>query len=169
CYKCKGDERWCVISVASEKEWESFCDVLGNPEWTRVPKFSTHLNRLMNQEELDKLVESWTVNYSPEEIAEMMQQADVSAGVVQNIEDIIKHDSHLWDRGFLVNLKLPHPERKPPSIIVPGVITKLSGVSPPIHHPAPDRLGEDNDRVLKDILDMTQDEIEQATAEGAFE
>ena len=169
CYKCKGDERWCVISVASDKEWESFCEELGNPAWTRDPKFATHLNRVMNQEELDKLVEAWMVNYSPEEVTERMQQAGVSAGVVQNIEDLIKHDPHLWERGFLVDLKLPHPERRPSSLVVPGVITRLSGVSLPIRRPAPGRLGEENDRVLKDILGITQEEIDQATAEGAFE
>lgn len=169
CYKCKGDDRWCVISVASDKEWESFCDVLGNPEWTKDPKFATVLNRVRNQEELDKLVEAWTGNYSPEEVTQMMQNAGVSAGIVQNIEDLIKHDVHLWERGFLVDLKLPHPERKPPSVILPGVVTRFSGVALTIRHPAPGRLGEDNARVLKDILGMTQKEIDQATADGAFE
>ncbi len=169
CYKCKGEDRWCVISVASDKEWESFCDVLGNPDWTKDTRFATALSRIHNQEELDKLVEAWTVNYSPEEVTQMMQRAGVSAGIVQNIKDIIEHDTHLRERGFLVDLKLPHPERKPQSVILPGVVTKFAGTELTIRHPAPGRLGEDNVRLLKETLGMTEEEIARATADGAFE
>jgi crotonobetainyl-CoA:carnitine CoA-transferase CaiB-like acyl-CoA transferase len=169
CYKCKGEDRWCVISVASDKEWDSFCDVLGNPAWTKDSMFATALNRIHNQEELDKLVEAWTVNYSPEEVTQMMQRAGVSAGVVQNIQDIIEHDTHLRERGFLVDLKLPHPDRKPQSVILPGVVTNFAGTELTIRHPAPGRLGEDNVRLLKEILGMTEEEIDLATADGAFE
>jgi crotonobetainyl-CoA:carnitine CoA-transferase CaiB-like acyl-CoA transferase len=169
CYKCKGEDRWCVISVASDNEWEGFCEVLDNPEWTKDPRFSTLLNRIHNQEELDELVEAWTVNYSPEEVTQMMQGAGVSAGIVQNIKDIIEHDVHLREREFLVDLKLPHPERKPQSIILPGVVTKFAGIELTIRHPAPGRLGEDNVHILKEILGMTEKEIDQAAIEGAFE
>ena len=169
CYKCKGEERWCVISVASDKEWHSFCEVLGNPDWTKDTRFATALSRIQNQEELDKLVEAWTINYSPEEVTQMMQHAGVSAGTVQNVKDIIEHDAHLRERGFLVDLKLPHPERKPPSIVLAGVVTRFAGTELTIRHPAPGRLGEDNARLLKEILGMTQEEIDQAAADGAFE
>jgi benzylsuccinate CoA-transferase BbsF subunit len=79
-YRCKGEdrectfvtatgpasgrknERWCVIAVFSEKQWLAFCDVLGNPPWTKDPKFSTLLARKENEEELDKLVGEWTIH-----------------------------------------------------------------------------------------------------------
>ena len=170
CYRCQGEERWCVISVASDEEWDNFGNVLDNPAWTKDPKFATHLKRILNQEELDKLTEAWTVNYPPEEVVKKMQEGGVSAGVVQNIEDLIKHDSHLRDRGFLVDLKLPpHPDRKPPTLTIPGVITQLVGKSLSVRHPAPGPLGQDNEYILKDMLGMTDQEISQAAAEGAFE
>ncbi len=169
CYKCKGEERWCVISIASGKEWKRFCDVMGNPEFTKDTRFATASGRMNNQDELDKLVEAWTLNYSPEEVTQMMQNAGVSAATVQNVEDVLRSDAHLWERGFLVDLRLPHPERKPPSIVIPGVITKFAEAALAVRHPAPGRLGEDNVRVLKEILGMTQEEIDQAAAGGAFE
>ena len=169
CYKCKGEERYCVISVASDKEWENFCNVLNNAGWTKEPKFSTHLNRLKNQQEMDKLIESWTINYSPEEITEKMQQDGVSAGIVQNVEDLIKHDPHLRER-FLVDLKLPpNPNRKPSNITVPGAIVKLMESPTKDHHPAPGRMGEANGLLLENLIGMTQQEYDQAQSEGAFE
>ncbi len=168
CYRCQGDDRWCVISVASDEEWENFCNALGNPPWTEDPRFATTLDRVRNQEALDKLVESWTVNHSPEEVMESLQSGGVSAAVVQNIEGLLQ-DPHLWARGFLIDFKLPHPERKPPSVTLPGVVTRFSGHSLGIRRPAPGRLGEPNDSILKDLLGMTRTEIDRAAADGAFE
>jgi benzylsuccinate CoA-transferase BbsF subunit len=165
CYQCKGEDRWCVIAVASEKEWKSFCKVMGNPEWTRDPRFTTHLNRITNQKEMDKLIGAWTIGYSAEEIVEKMQRGGVSAGVVQNIEDILKHDAHLRERGFLMDLESPDVE--PPTRTYPGVMTRIPGKTVKTHHPAP-AFGQDNSYILKDMLGMTQDEIDEAAAEGAF-
>jgi crotonobetainyl-CoA:carnitine CoA-transferase CaiB-like acyl-CoA transferase len=167
CYRCQGDDRWCVIAVASDEEWHNFGVVLGNPPWTQDPRFATTADRIRNQAELDKMVESWTSNYPPEEVMEKLQRGGVSAGVVQNIEDLLR-DPHPWARGFHVDLKLPHPERKPPSVTLPGVITRISSQNLTIRHPAPGRLGEPNDAILKDLLGMTQEEIDQAAA-GSFE
>jgi benzylsuccinate CoA-transferase BbsF subunit len=169
CYKCKGTERYCVISVADDKEWENFCNVLGNPGWTKEPKFSTHLNRLKNQKEMDELIESWTQNYTPEEITERMQEVGVSAGIVQNAEDLIKHDRHLRER-FLVDLKLPpRPNRKPPSITLPGHVIKLMESPTKEDYAAPARMGETNMVLLEKLIGMTQQEYQQALAEKAFE
>jgi crotonobetainyl-CoA:carnitine CoA-transferase CaiB-like acyl-CoA transferase len=41
CYLCAGNDRWCVIAVFAENEWQTFCDLLGNPEWTKKKMFST--------------------------------------------------------------------------------------------------------------------------------
>ena len=68
-----------------------------------------------------------------------------------------------------MDLKLPHPERKPQSVILPGVVTKFTGTELTIRHPAPGRLGEDNVRLLKETLGMTEEEVARATADGAFE
>jgi benzylsuccinate CoA-transferase BbsF subunit len=40
CYACKGTDEWCAITVFADEEWDSFCDVIGNPSWTEDPKFA---------------------------------------------------------------------------------------------------------------------------------
>jgi benzylsuccinate CoA-transferase BbsF subunit len=169
CYRCRGTERWCVISVAGDREWKNFCEALGNPEWTAEERFATHLSRVRFQDDVDALVGDWTKNLTPEEVTSVMQGAGVSAGVVQNAEDLINHDKHLRKRGFLVDFKMPHPERKPAVITLPGVITRFSGIPMTIRRPAPGRLGEDNEKLLKEMLGMGRKEYEQAEAAGAFQ
>ena len=31
-YPCKGEDRWCVIAVSTENEWECFVEAIGNPK-----------------------------------------------------------------------------------------------------------------------------------------
>jgi benzylsuccinate CoA-transferase BbsF subunit len=168
-YKCEGVDRWCVISVASDEEWDRFLEVIGNPGWTQDPKYSTYMNRLINRVELDKDVESWTVNHSPEEITGRLQKANVSAGVVQNVKDLYEHDEHLRKRGFLAHIALPEKEGiAPDALDLPGVIIRLMGKDNGIRRSGPIPLGQDNDFVYKTLLHMSDDEIREAAEKGAF-
>ncbi|MDY7012194.1 MAG: CoA transferase, partial [Cyanobacteriota bacterium] len=40
CYRCQGDDRWLVLTVRSEAEWETFCQVLEHPEWLSDDRFA---------------------------------------------------------------------------------------------------------------------------------
>lgn len=44
-YPCQGEDRWCVIAVASEAEWQRLCQVAGHPEWHLEPRFATLAGR----------------------------------------------------------------------------------------------------------------------------
>jgi benzylsuccinate CoA-transferase BbsF subunit len=106
-FRCKGDDRWCVIAVFTEDEWRSFCGVLGNPQWTKSPKFATLEARKKNEGELEEHVNRWTAQYQPHEVMTMMQEAGVPAGVVQNAEDIVDFDPQVRARNLL--LRMHHP------------------------------------------------------------
>ncbi|MFC1964247.1 CaiB/BaiF CoA transferase family protein, partial [Chloroflexota bacterium] len=77
CYPCQGNDRWCVISVGSDKQWEAFCRVLDNPEWTQEERFSSFLCRKENENELDRLVGEWTSQYPPKVVMQRLQDAGV--------------------------------------------------------------------------------------------
>ena len=40
-YRCKGDDAWVVIAVASDAEFDSLCDATGNAHWKTGDRFST--------------------------------------------------------------------------------------------------------------------------------
>jgi crotonobetainyl-CoA:carnitine CoA-transferase CaiB-like acyl-CoA transferase len=164
CYRCKGTERWCVIGVYTDEEWQAFCNVIGNPDWTKSPDFLTFSARKEREEDLNRLVEDWTLEHSPEDVMEKMQAAGVPAGVVQNIEDLMSRDPHIKARGYYE--KVDHP---PIGEIIPeGNPIKLSLTPGSFRTPAP-LLGEHNEHILKSILGISQEEIDRLTLEGAFE
>jgi len=162
-YRCRGEDRWCAIAVSSDDEWESFGKVIGTPSWIKDPKFSTLLERKANEEELDKLVENWTTNYSPEEVVSMMQAARVAAGVVETTEDLLERDPQLKHRHF--HWELDHPEVG--KYRAPGPSFALSK-SPCELRRAP-LLGEHNEYALKEILGMSDEEIAELVIEGVIE
>jgi benzylsuccinate CoA-transferase BbsF subunit len=100
-FRCQGDDKWCAIAVFTDEEWEGFCRVIGNPEWTKSPKFATLSARKENEDELDKLVSEWTINYPAKEVMVKMQEAGVPAGVLQTTEEIVDYDPQVKARELL--------------------------------------------------------------------
>jgi len=162
-YRCRGDDRWCVIAVFTGQEWESFCRVLGNPEWTRNPKFSTLAVRKENEDELDRLVEEWTINYKDEEVMTLMQRAGIAAGAVRKVPDILDHDPQLKHRHFVQELE--HPEIGTHRVLRPHFILSKSSCK---LRRAP-LLGEHNQYVFQELLGMSDDEITELVIAGVIE
>ena len=162
-YRCQGDDRWCAIAVLSNEEWKAFCQVIGEPEWTKSPKFTTSVGRKADEDELDRLIEAWTINHSAEEVMVKMQAAGVAAGVVQTNKDIhedpqLKHRHHLW--------MLEHPEIGTHAYEGPSF--RLSRTPAELRMPAP-CLGEHTAYVCTEILGMSGEEFAQLLAEEVFE
>jgi len=160
----KKNDRWCVIAVFSDAEWRAFCRVIGDPPWTKEAKFATLVGRKENEEELDRLVEEWTRERSPEEVMLLMQQAGVPAGVVQDAEDMLVHDPHMRARGYYVYLD--HPEAGHTAYDGPSF--RLSDTPGQLSRPAP-LMGEHTDFVCKEILGMAEEEVNQCFVDGVFE
>lgn len=152
-YRCHGMDRWCVIAVSNEKDWTKFCELIGHPLWTKDLKFSTLESRKRNEDELERLLEVWTIERSPEEIMSVFQSKGVAAGVVEDLEDVMEHDSQLKARHFHWELKHPVVGKyraQRPHIILSKVPVEVQ--SAPL-------LGEHNRYVLKEVLGLQDEEI----------
>lgn len=98
-YRCKGDDRWCAISVQTQEEWQKFCEVVGHKEWANDARFADLASRLANRDALDAVVESWTTKQTAHQAMITLQRDGIAAGVVQTAEDLYR-DPHLRERGF---------------------------------------------------------------------
>jgi benzylsuccinate CoA-transferase BbsF subunit len=161
-YPCRGADRWVAIAVADDEQWQRFCCVIGNPEWTSDPKFGTVLSRKQNEDDLDELVGEWTRDYTPEQVMTMMQDAGVPAGMVQTAEDLLNDPQLKHRQHFRL---LDHPEIGPHSYHAPAY--RLSETPCGITKPAP-CLGQDNQYVYREILGFSDDEIADLLIEGVM-
>ncbi len=153
-YRCQGDDRWVAVAVTSEAEWSGFKRALGNPAWAVDHRFDTFEGRKTHEEALDGFIEGWTSQHTPEEIMHSLQAAGVPAGVVQNMEDAMRRDPQLAQRGFYVQLE--HPEAG--LTTYDGLVARLSATPGQLRAPAP-CLGEANDYVFRELLGMSEDEV----------
>jgi benzylsuccinate CoA-transferase BbsF subunit len=153
-FQCKGDDKWCAIAVFTDTEWEAFCKVIGNPEWAQETKFSTLAGRKENEDELNELVEQWTVNRSDEEVMMIMQQGGVEAGVVRIGGDAIKNCPQLAHRNYWWTLE--HPEIG--NTMYAGNSFLLSKTPYQLQRPAP-CFGEHTEYICTQLLGMSDEEF----------
>jgi len=161
-FPCQGDERWCAIGVFTDEEWEAFCQAIGDPLWTKEPRFASLNSRKENEDALEELVAKWTKKHSAEEVMQILQTAGVAAGVVQTMQDIVGNDPQLKARKFLVPLKHPvigvfgHPT--PPYKLLK---TKAQVRTSP-------SLGEHTEYVCTQLLGMSDEEFIELFRQGIF-
>jgi benzylsuccinate CoA-transferase BbsF subunit len=163
-YPCKGDDRWCAISVYSDKEWKALLGAMDNPEWAQDDKLNTLRGRKQQEDEIDRLLCQWTCNYTAEEVMEKLQKAGIAAGVVKNSADI-QSDPQLNYRRYFSQLE--HPEIG--WQLYEGVAGYTMSETPAeIDKPAP-LLGQHTEYVCRKILGMTDEEFISLYGEGTFD
>jgi benzylsuccinate CoA-transferase BbsF subunit len=162
-YPCKGDDRWCTIAVSTDEEWEIFCREIGKPEYIKDPRFNNLENRKKNEQELNRLIGEWTINYSPEEVMTRLQKAGVPAGVVENTADAF-NDPQLRKRN--IYWPMQHPEMGEFTHL--GQSFQLSKTPAKAYSPSP-LLGEHTEQVCTEMLGMSDEEFVSLMQEGVFE
>ncbi len=157
-YRCRGENRWCAISVCDETQWQNLVTAMGNPDWTYSPEFSTMTARLHNEEKLDILIEQWTSTLPAEEVLSLLQAKGVPAGIVQTAADLA-HDPHLRERGFFIE----QPAR--PGQTIDAQPIRLSAGPARYDRPAPEP-GHDNDYIYGTLLEITPEAMETLKQNG---
>lgn len=158
-----GDDEWVAIAVETEEQWSALCHALGHPEWREDPRFRTVLDRLTHAEELDALIEEWTRQRSPQEAMLALQAAGVPAGAVQRSRELIGADPQLRHRGLYP--VVTHPilgERR-----IDGMPVIFSR-TPPTYSTGGPLLGEANEYVCCELLEMDREEVRRLEEEGVL-
>ena len=159
CYRCKGNDKWISIAVATVEEWNALCRAMGNPSWTGEEDFSDGFNRWKNRTKLDEHIGKWTINYTHYEVMELLQRAGVAAMPSFSAEEILS-DPHVKARGVINEVE--HPVLGKKVVINPS--WKHSETPARIHKASP-LLGENNEHVFGDLLGMSKEEIKKLEEE----
>jgi benzylsuccinate CoA-transferase BbsF subunit len=153
-YRCKGDDMWCAVAVFTDSDWEAFCVVIGNPDWTSEARFGTLKGRKDHEEELNRLVEEWTMKLEAAEVMEKMRKAGIRAGMLRTYADIIETDPQLNHRHHWHHID--QPEIGP--LVHRGASYMLSKTPYHLQKPAPG-LGEHTEYVCRELLGMSDEEF----------
>jgi itaconate CoA-transferase len=122
------DGKYVSVVVASEVDWQRFCDALQRADWASDPAFATVADRSQRRRQLDAMVEEVIGEAPLEHWAERLAQAGLAHGTVRTIAEVVDHPQ-LIDRGVFVEGDSPvgplrqirFPLSEPTRLDVPGL------------------------------------------------
>jgi len=160
CYRCKGEDDWVAISVASDEEWNRLCLAMGETALASNEKYHDQLSRWQNQPELDAIIRNWTMKFDHIEVMQKLQHQAVCCGPVFKGKEILS-DRHLLERRFFVDIT----QADTGTYRYAGNPIKLSKSPATFTLPAP-LLGEHNERILGKLLGLDNTEVRNLIQKG---
>jgi crotonobetainyl-CoA:carnitine CoA-transferase CaiB-like acyl-CoA transferase len=156
------DGRWIGISASSQKTFERLSQAIGRPEMITDPRFANNSKRCEHADYLDDLIAAWFIERDASEIMSVFEKADVVAGVVYDIRDIVA-DPHYQARKTIVDV----PDDDFGSVRMQGAIPRFVGTPGAVRF-AGTRLGAHNDEVFAGELGLTPGDLERLRANGVI-
>jgi formyl-CoA transferase len=141
--------------------WEPLMKLCGRPELITDPEWATPEKRLPKLDQCFAIIERWTRTLDKFEVMRALNEHDVPCGPILDMRELAAERS-LRETGTVV--EVDHPKRG--KFLTVGNPIKLSD-SPTEVKRAP-LLGEHTGEILRSILDLDDDEIEDAQKEGAI-
>lgn len=158
-YVCK-DGKYVVIGANGDGIFKRLMVTIGLPEYANEPRFENNATRSEHADHLDECIENWTKTLSLGEVLKMLDESGVPAGSIYSIEDIV-NDPHYQARGMIREVEVDGIGK----LKVPGIVPKLSETPGDIDWVGP-RLGQHNEEVLKDTLNLSNEDIEALIDQG---
>ena len=146
---------WIVVQVLGDTLFKRWANLVGAEDLLDDDRFSTDINRGVNGEILSKKTSDWASQYTNEEALNLLANANVPAGPVNDLQDALD-DPHVKAMNFFQDLEYPGIPGKSP---VMGLPVKLSNSDNTIDK-RPPILGEHTEEILID-LGFTNDEIDE--------
>jgi crotonobetainyl-CoA:carnitine CoA-transferase CaiB-like acyl-CoA transferase len=152
-----------VIAANQDNVFGRLCEAIGRPELADDPKFSTHIARGENQEEIEGIIRDWAAARPAKEIDRILNEAGVICGPVNTIADIFQ-DEHFWAREMLIE----HEDPGFGKYIGPGIVPKFSETPPAVRWSATWEEGSHNREVYGGLLGLSDDELAALKEEGVL-
>jgi benzylsuccinate CoA-transferase BbsF subunit len=157
-------DQFVAIAVANDAEFGRFAAAIGEPQLSIDAKFATLKSRKVNEVELNRVVEEWTVTRTAVEVARILQESGIAAAVVADNKFLSQEDPHLKERDYFVYKE--HPEVG--ALQHCGIPWKLSRTESAVRSAAP-CIGQHTDEVLTQVLGYSVDDVAKLRTQGALE
>jgi crotonobetainyl-CoA:carnitine CoA-transferase CaiB-like acyl-CoA transferase len=153
-------DRPIAIAVANQKLWETFCRVIGKPDWLEDPRFESNPKRVENRDLLLDSLARVMSEKSCDEWMDALVEAAVPCGPVNSMESLFS-DPQVRHREMIA--ELDHPTIGP--LRLTGVPIKYSATPGQVRLPPP-LLGQHSDEILSSVLGYEPARIEELRREG---
>jgi crotonobetainyl-CoA:carnitine CoA-transferase CaiB-like acyl-CoA transferase len=139
------DGRHVVIAGNSDAIFRRLMSVIERPDLADDPALATNDGRVPNDAMLDAAISAWTSKRTMDDVLAALDNADVPAGRIYSVADIVT-DPHYLAREMILSTQLPGDV----AVKMPGITPKLSETPGGVNWPGP-ALGEHTDEILNGL------------------
>ncbi|SFA84073.1 MULTISPECIES: CaiB/BaiF CoA-transferase family protein [unclassified Pseudomonas] len=136
------DGAYVVIAGNSDPIYKRLMHTIGRADLAEAPEFAHNDGRAAKSGLLDAAITHWTSNLPIEQVLSALEAAEVPAGRIYSVADIVS-DPHYQAREMLLNAELPGGV----SVKMPGIVPKLSETPGGVNWQGP-TLGQHTDEIL---------------------
>ncbi len=144
-----------VVAAGNDALWGRFADAVGRPELKGDGRFTTNRLRCENIDALTETINGIMRGRPTAEWLSVLKEADIPAGSLNTVSDAMR-DPQIAARGMLMDIEQPGGA----TFTVAGSPVRIDGDQPQPVKPAP-ALGQHTEEVLREMLGMGEEEIEE--------
>jgi len=153
-----------ILAVGNDGQFERFCEFAGHPELVEDERFATNGARVRNRAELIPILRRIIAHHPSSHWLEGLEARNVSCGPINNLDQVFE-DPQVESRGM--RLQMEHAATHGAAVDLIASPMRMSETPPDYRH-APPTLGQHTEEVLRDLLDMEDDEIADLKAQGVI-
>jgi crotonobetainyl-CoA:carnitine CoA-transferase CaiB-like acyl-CoA transferase len=158
----RAQDRWLVLGVANEPQWETFCSVIDRQDLRDDVRFKTNGNRIAHRDELGEILSEVMASRPVSEWLSALRNAGLPCGPINDVAAVFDHPQ-VQPRDLI--LEVEHPKAGP--IRLTGFPYKISKTPAELHYPPP-LLGEHTEEVLTEILGYSMEQVALFHERGAI-
>jgi crotonobetainyl-CoA:carnitine CoA-transferase CaiB-like acyl-CoA transferase len=136
------DGSYVVIAGNSNPIYKRLMHAIGRADMAEDPQFAHNDGRAAQEKLIDAAIAGWTSAQSIDEVLAVLERAEVPAGRIYSVKDIVA-DPHYQARDMLLDTELPDGVH----VKMPGIVPKLSETPGEVRWQGP-TLGQHTDSVL---------------------
>jgi len=161
-FAADGEERWITLAVRNEDEWRALCGVIGKGDWANDADLASAEQRRARADEIAEAIRAWTTGQERDAAVESLVAAGVPAAPIFDLEERNQHP-HFVERALCYQHEFDDFD----SCRIYATPWLLGETPAEVTRKTP-TLGENNDYVFKELVELGADEIESLKEQGVL-
>jgi formyl-CoA transferase len=154
-------DQYITVGVGNDRQFQSFCAVLGLPDLPDDARFATNPARVEHRDELIAQLQAVIERRDAADLLAACRAAGVPSGSINSVEQVFA-DPQVLAREMVVEIE--HPTAG--ALRMAGIPYAMSGTPASVRLPPP-LLGQHTDEILRERLGLSPERIAALHASGA--
>lgn len=159
-YRCR-DGKYVIIGGNGDSIYKRLMHAAGREDLAEDPRLAGNAGRVEYQQEIDAAITAWTATLDSQEVLARLEAAEVPAGPIYNVADMVT-DPHFLARGLFETVEIDGNPLK-----IPAILPKLAETPGATNWPGPE-IGSHNMEVFGGLLGLSAAELATLKGQGVF-